>query len=334
LNNSYFGFEQLKIKTFASWTVKGVIALAVLYYIRIAILANWEKVSGYGWDFNPGFMAFSVAMFFIAYAYLAWTWGKVLKYTGHEVSFGDAWDIYFIGNLGRYIPGKVWTIAGTAWAADRKGLPPVKAGTASVFAQAYSMISSLVFFAVFLILRGVRTDGIRLEWAAPFILLFVVIFMVPRNLERIINRILAAIGRENISLGLTMGKAVRIVGLYFISWLLFGAAFWLFMAAVTEDTSSSPVLLTAVFAAAYVGGFLAVFVPGGLGVRESLMSVLLAGMVPPGVGLLVAFLMRLVVTLVEMICVALILLRKGLSHVKGETASGKRQQNGRLNPEG
>ncbi|MHB9029226.1 MAG: lysylphosphatidylglycerol synthase transmembrane domain-containing protein [Candidatus Latescibacterota bacterium] len=314
----------MKIKTVASWTVKGLLALAVLYYIRVTVLANWEQVSGYAWDFNPVLMGISLAVFFVAYAWLAWTWGKVLGYAGHDVSFSVAWDIYFIGNLGRYIPGKVWTIAGTAWIADRKGLPPVKTATASVFAQAYSMISSLVFFAVFLILRGDRLEGMRLEWAAPLMLLFAAVFMVPRNLERILNRMLAALGRESISLGLTIGKAARIVGLYFISWLLFGAAFWLFVAAVTGDTSVSLIFLTAVFAAAYVGGFLAVFVPGGLGVRESLMSVLLSGTVPPGVGLLVAFLVRLAATLIEIICVLLILIRKGFSHVKGETAFGKR----------
>jgi hypothetical protein len=54
------------------------------------------------------------------------------------------------------------------------------------------------------------------------------------------------------------------------------------------------------------------------------MSVLLAGTVPPGVGLLLAFLVRLMVTLIEILCVLLILIRKGFSHVKGETAFGKR----------
>ncbi len=309
-------------KKIISAAAKIIIAIAVLYYIWRTVLANWEQVRGYSWDFNPGLMGLSAAVFFGAYALLAWIWGRVLFYTGHAASYRDAWDIYFIGNLGRYIPGKVWTIAGTAWMADRRGLPPVTVGTASVFAQAYSVISSLVFFALFLIFRGVRIDGFPLEWSLPFILAFIAVFMIPRNLEKIINRMLSALGRESITLGLTVGRAVRITGWYFLSWILFGIAFWLFVTAVTGDRSSSPFVLTAVFAAAYVGGFMAVFVPGGLGVRESLMSVLLAGSLPHGVGLLIAFLVRLLVTLVEMVCVLIILIRKGFRYGTKETVGG------------
>lgn len=309
-------------KAIVSATVKILITLAVLYYVWLTVLDNWAQVSGYAWDFDPGLMALSAVMFCAAYVYLAWVWGKVLEYTGHRVPFRDAWDTYYIGNLGRYIPGKVWTIAGTAWIADRRGLPPVKTGTAAVFAQAYSIISSFVFLALFLILQGVRVEGIRFEWLAPLIVLFTGIFIVPGNLERVINRMLAALGRESISLGLTVGKAVRIVWWYFLSWLLFGVAYWLFMAAVTNDRSLSLIVLTAVFSAAYVGGFLAVFVPGGLGVRESLMSVLLAGSVPHGVGLLTAFLVRLLVTGIELFCVLIILIRKGFVYGTKETVGG------------
>ncbi len=316
--------KKVRIKPIVSLSAKSVICLAVVYYIFRTVFANWGQMSGYAWDFQPGLMTLSVGMFFVAYAYLVWVWGRVLMYTGNGVSYRDAWSIYFFGNLGRYVPGKVWAVAGTAWMADRKGLPPMKAGTASVFAQAYSIISSLVFFAVFLILKSARPNGMRLEWIVPFLLVFAAAFMIPRNLERIINRALSSLGKESVSLGLTFGKAVRIVGLYFISWVLFGIAFRFFMASFAAGFSGSLFLMIAVFAASYVGGFLAVFAPGGLGVRESLMSALLAGSVSQGTGLLAAFLVRLLVTGIELFCVSIVLvtIRKGFVYGKKETVAG------------
>lgn len=315
------GMPQMKIRALISTAVKILLTLVVFYYVWITVHANWAQVRGYSWDFNPALMGVSALMFWAAYAYLAWVWGKVLEYTGHGVSYRDAWDTYYIGNLGRYIPGKVWTIAGTAWIADRRGLPAAKTGTASVFAQAYSIISSFVFLAFFLIIKGAHVDGLDFRWLIPLIIVFTVVFIIPHNMEWLINRMLSALGRDSISLGLTVGKASRIVCWYFISWLLFGVAYWLFMAAVTNDSSLSLVILTAVFSAAYVGGFLAIFVPGGLGVREGLMSVMLAGTVPQAVGILTAFLVRLLVTAIELVCVLIIPLRKGFAYAKKETAA-------------
>jgi len=307
-----------------SVAAKTALFLIISYFVGKTILANREQVSAYAWDFDPALMGLSLLAFFGAYAFLAWTWGKVLRYAGHPISFKDAWEIYFIGNLGHYIPGKVWTVAGVAYMAERKGIPPMAAGAAVVFAQAYSIISSLAFFPAFLILSAGESSWLRLEWAIPAILAFVGIFMFPGNLERMLNRVLAFMGKERISLDLTPGKAVRITVLYTISWGMFGAAFWLFVSAVTRDGTVSPVLLTAVYALSYVAGYLAFFAPGGLGVREGAASCLLSSAMSPGVAVLVTFLVRLPSTLVEIFCVLLILLRKGFSYVKSETAAGKR----------
>ena len=287
------------------------VAIIIAWYIWKTVVANWNQVSAYNWDFDPLFMTLSVLVFTAAYVFLAWVWGKVLTYVEQPVSFRDAWDIYFVGNLGRYIPGKVWTIAGTALMAGRRGVCPVTAGTASVFAQAYSVISSFVFFGFFLIFWPNDLPGIGFEWLSLLLFVFTVVFMIPSNMERAVNFMLRFLCRETVSLGLTVGKASRIVGWYFLSWLMFGAAFWLFVISVTGDRSINPLFLSGAYAVAYVLGFLAFFVPGGLGVREGLLSVLLAAVMPVGVALLIAFLLRLLVTAIELACVSVMFFRKG-----------------------
>lgn len=313
----------MSVRRVLSIAGKIAIFLVLAYFIWKTVLANWGQISVYSWDFNPVFMGLSFLMFFVGYMFLAWTWGRVLRYTGYPVPFRDAWEIYFIGNLGHYIPGKVWTVAGVAYLAERRGIPPMVAGAAAVFAQAYSMISSLAFFPVFLILWKSEPSWIHLEWAIPAVILFVAIFMFPANMERTLNIALSLFRRDRVSLGLTAGKAVRITGWYFISWLLFGTAFWLFVISVTGDRTLSPLLLTGAYATAYVAGYLAFFVPSGLGIREGVAGCLLASAMPTGVALLVTFLVRLPVTLVEIICVLIILIRKGFPYGKNEATPGK-----------
>ncbi len=306
-------------------TGKLALALLVAYFVIRTVLSNWGQIRCYGWDFDPLYMGLSFGVFAAAYLFLAWIWGRVLRYTGYPVSYRDAFEIYFIGNLGHYIPGKVWTVAGVAWLAERRGIPPVVAGAAAVFAQAYSIISSLAFFPVFLIFSNTTPSWMRPGLMIPAILLFVGFFLFPVNMERALNFALSLLKRERVSLGLTLGKALRLTGMYFVSWVLFGIAFRFFVIAVTGNHGISPVLLTGAYATAYMVGYLAFFVPSGLGVRESVAGYLLASVMPAGVALLVTFLVRLPVTLVEILCVLIVLIRKGLPYGKNETNGGKQR---------
>jgi uncharacterized membrane protein YbhN (UPF0104 family) len=73
-----------------------------------------------------------------------------------------------------------------------------------------------------------------------------------------------------------------------VSWVLYGAAFFLFLHAFTNVPSSALVASTGVNALSFLAGYLAVPVPGGIGVRESAMTILLNPMLPAGVAAVVA----------------------------------------------
>jgi len=292
--------------------LKLAVILAVIIFIAGRIAVDWETVKSFDWQIHPLLITLSFAVFFGAYALLVRIWSVVLASLGYTVSYGDAWDIYFIGNLGRYIPGKVWTVAGIAYMAGKSGIPAVIAGTSAVCAQAYSILSSFVFFVMFLIFKSADFAGYRSIWILPVPIILMVIFLRPAHLERVLNSVLVRLGRKPVSIELTTAAALKITGLYLLSWFLFGGAFWLFVAAVTGDITFNPLFLAGAYAVSYVGGFLAFFVPGGIGVREGILSVLLTGTVPAGVAVVIAVSSRLVITCVELVCVAIVFIRKGL----------------------
>jgi uncharacterized membrane protein YbhN (UPF0104 family) len=82
-------------------------------------------------------------------------------------------------------------------------------------------------------------------------------------------------------------------------WLLYTGAFWLF---VTGLGFSVPALSTAsAFAAAYVLGYVMVFAPAGLGVREGFLVALLSPQMGAASAGAVALIARLWMTLVEVV---------------------------------
>ena len=88
-----------------------------------------------------------------------------------------------------------------------------------------------------------------------------------------------------------LGTAVTL-----LSWIAYGLAFWM-LARGTFDTASFSLLqATGVFAAGYIVGLLALFAPGGVGVRELVYVALLAPVFGSGGALALSAASRLLLT--------------------------------------
>ena len=80
---------------------------------------------------------------------------------GHEVGLIPSLRVFFTANLGRYLPGKLWQVAGLAYLARGEGIPAGTATGAAILGQAFSLAgATLVGSAVLLgIGRGSALGG-------------------------------------------------------------------------------------------------------------------------------------------------------------------------------
>jgi hypothetical protein len=312
--------------------LKVVIVAVVLFFIVRTLLGDWETVRSFDWEIDLRGLLMSLPAFIGAYAFLALAWWRVLHALGFEVSYMTAWDIYFIGNLGRYIPGKVWAIAGVAWMGGRAGMSKTATGTAAVYAQAYSILAAFVFSAVLFILSSESGVGLP-DWLPLWpmvgaVIVLVAVFVIPGNLERVLNMLLRRVGKQELKFGLTFRDAATLIIWYLMSWVVFGAAMHLFIEAVTGESPFTILYLAGVYAVAGTVGFLAFFVPGGIGIREGVIVLLLGTSLPNGVAVVIAAAVRMIVTIVELLCAGSIVMRKGFIHhgeTKTEVESGGNQ---------
>src|SRR5262245_9558698 len=90
--------------------LKWIAVIAVLFFVGLKVSEYWAEIralpitSHLDWTM----MGASAACVFASYAILIWTWQRTVRAWGERLGFGDAARIWFISNLGRYIPGKVW----------------------------------------------------------------------------------------------------------------------------------------------------------------------------------------------------------------------------------
>ncbi|MDX1568395.1 MAG: lysylphosphatidylglycerol synthase domain-containing protein, partial [Longimicrobiales bacterium] len=121
------------------WTVRGlqlVLTVAVTWFILDRVGISTSDIVGLEERWlrpSPGVLAMASAVFLGGLFLSAAFWGRMVgELGGPSLSFSRSASIYFASNLGRYIPGKVWQLAGLAYLAKREGVPAATATAAAV----------------------------------------------------------------------------------------------------------------------------------------------------------------------------------------------------------
>jgi uncharacterized protein YjeT (DUF2065 family) len=238
----------------------------------------------------------STALLLVFYVMHAGLWrGMTAELGGKRPTFRTALYIYFISGLGRYIPGKLWQIAGLALLAQRAGFSAVAATAASVIAQFAFITTGLLYLALMLPAWGGAAPALL---ALAAITIVVVAYRARHWTAMHIKRLQPAVDMLD---RLTAGNALKWWLGYGLSWIILGAAFVLFTSAFVALAPSALRHVAGAVAAAYLGGLLAIFSIAGLGVREAVMGLLLVTVMPAPAALVVAVASRLWFTAGELL---------------------------------
>src|SRR6266545_3537702 len=98
--------------------------IVVLALIGRSIARNWAAFPSVHvtLDIRIGWLVASVATVFITYAIQIESWRRMLRGWEQRLPFTGAARAWCLANLGRYIPGKVWSVAGLVVLAERAGI--------------------------------------------------------------------------------------------------------------------------------------------------------------------------------------------------------------------
>ncbi len=279
---------------------------AVLWFAGRQLVGQWAGVRALLVAAHPawGVILLSYVPVLIAYAVLIQIWRGMLAAWGQggRLSSWQGTRIWFVSNLGRYVPGKVWQIATMGIMAQRRGVSPVAAAGSSLVVNLANVASGFVVVlatgaAVFrsfadagpragILVAAILAAGLLLlpvafAWAAPLI---------------------ARLTRQRVVLPRLPARAVWLAAIgTAVAWVLYGVAFRLFCAALVPHTAGATSFYIASYTGSYLVGYLALFAPGGLVVREAMLVASLTnlGLMTAPEAWLVALASRLWLTVVE-----------------------------------
>lgn len=283
---------------------------ATAYFIVDYLARYWSSVTDYDWSIEPAWLLLSVTAFLAFYLSQAAVWVVLLRGLGMACAFWPAASIWARSILARYVPGSVFMFVGRAWMHHSQGLPIERVSAAMVYEQALGLASALVTVAILFPFWEYRPGVTAVSLAAIPIL---VALMHPRIFVPLADRLLRLAHRQPLGVSLPFGRVLVLMGYFVCAWLVCGFGAWALARGVAGlDIASLPLVIVG-YAFAYVVGMVAFVFPSGLGVREVILGASLAGRLPGGVALAWALLLRVWVTVLELLFVGLTTLREAVA---------------------
>jgi hypothetical protein len=220
---------------------------------------------------------------------------------GFDVRYPAAVGLLFIPMLGKYIPGKVWSVLAAFWVYSRVGIPKPVAATCTGMAIILSYVSALLVATM----SGAVDASVAGFWLPMLLAAALLACIHPAVFYPLINWGLRVLGRDEIDSTLSFPALLRLLVLDTVGWGLYGAGFFFVVGSVTGGATPSLVHLMGLFALAQALGFAAIFAPSGIGVREGVFVIGLAPVVGEGAAIVIAGLCRVWQTLLELVLTAI-----------------------------
>ena len=242
----------------------------------------------YNWNFHAGWFLLAVLGHIITLAAFSKTWCFLVAGFGHDVPLKYGFKISYIMNLGRYIPGKIWPIFGMVHYARQIKMTEEAAVSSWVLAQLFALpsaflagLTGLLLYPRLLSLAPGELQQILLIFlAAGAFTVSAALITWPDHSFTIVNKLLRKFGRPELRFHLTSKMAAKVYLGYVMCWILYGISFWLFLKSILPDPIIGVPEAATAFILAYQLGYVALFAPGGIGVRE----LVLTGALSPYVG--------------------------------------------------
>jgi uncharacterized membrane protein YbhN (UPF0104 family) len=303
-----------KLFKFAQW----IFAAAVLFFAARSLGTQWTRVQPrlshiqFGWQW----IGVATMLVLLTYALLIEGWRRVLGAWDSHLPFPQAARIWFLSNLGKYVPGNIWSLTAMGVMARERGLSALAAAGSSVIMQAMSLATGTAIVMV----TGAKLLGQPVLVGVSVVVLVGILLSAPRFLPPLAVWIGSLIGRDIVPPTVPAASIWTAAVASTLSWLLYGLAFQLFVHGLLGSSPGEISSYIAVYTAAYILGFISPIAPAGLGVREFTLAAFMTqlGLANEADAALVAIAARLWLTIVELVPSGLYVAtgakRKSLSH--------------------
>jgi uncharacterized membrane protein YbhN (UPF0104 family) len=274
------------------------IGIAGLAFVFRRLIADWDTIRHSIAGARVGSLVLALLLGLLSMTGIGLVWRQILGHLGARVPIREALHRYFVGQLGKYVPGGIWPVVGRAEMARRSGV----GGKAAYLSTMYSLVATyagaFVTAAVASLLpAAVPSSWWWSRWMLPALVVGALLLhpQVLRRVVAILGRLSASVRRIEVP---RWRETIGAIALHIPSWIGISTATWLVVIAYGGAAPWWALLL--VTPLAWLAGFVVIASPGGIGVRE---AVLVAAISPwdPELSAAIALTARLIFVIVDLL---------------------------------
>ncbi len=283
--------------------VRFAFLLVALGFGAWAIAGRWTEVADGFTRLSWPLLAGSLVAVLAALTAGMMMWRALRADLGSPLRFTDAAKVFFVGQLGKYIPGSLWPVLAQMEMGKDLGVPRPRSAAAFFLTYPIYLVSGLAVALV--TLPAFAGDSVAGYAWMLLLLPLLVVGLHPRVVNAVLGFGLKLIKRPPLERPLTRRGVLTSVGWAFAGWAAYGVHLALIVAGLGAPGARALVLSLGAFALAWCLGFIVVIAPAGAGVREVAMVAALAPVLDGGSTIAAALCSRLVVSAGDLVCAGL-----------------------------
>ncbi|WFE28685.1 lysylphosphatidylglycerol synthase domain-containing protein [Solwaraspora sp. WMMD791] len=256
------------------------VVLLVVGVVTVLRTQDWTPVVELAASLDPvtGYLAVAAAIGINCLGLVlgVLSWRAVFVDLGARVHTWTALRIFFVGFLVKFVPGRFVAVPVLLRLGRQVDVGPVR--LASVFAVSWSIVA-LTGLTIG-IAAGPAVVGGGVWWLLLAALPVVILLIRPQLLDRAVRFATRLLRRPQLQFGATPGGVRRAIVAQALSWWVSGHHLWVLAVVAGAPPGRSYLVCVAGFGLATVTGLLVMVAPDGIGVREAVLVVGLATVMP------------------------------------------------------
>ncbi len=276
--------------------VKVALLVAVLAFAAAFVVREWDAIvaalSRLRWEMLVG--AFVFALISLMTSVVAWR--AILAGLGSRLPILATGRVFFLGQLGKYLPGGVWPVVAQAELSREYGVPRSRSASTSLVHMLLTLVVGIVVATVTLSL--VSGAVLSEYWWLSLIGIAGAGLLAPPAFNRLIALAFRLIRRPRPE---PVGARDLAVACLWVTatWVALGTHMWLLVRALAPEAPDTWLIGTGAFALAWVAGFVVVFLPAGAGAREAALALALSPVMGPADAVALALISRVLLLVAD-----------------------------------
>jgi uncharacterized membrane protein YbhN (UPF0104 family) len=280
-------------------TLTVVFVCVIFFFLIRSLITNWNQIPFTELRFNTFYIVISFFCLAVYFSLLARGWSSIVAELGSKVPYGKAFWIVSTSQIAKYVPGGIWYTVGRVYLARTEKVKEEIGLLSVVFETFLLMLTNLILFLVSV--NFIRGEAYLSPYLSATFIVVILILLYPPLLNKLLNLGLRVLKKPTVKLHARYLSILKISTYFFALWIAqIAGYFFLINSIYSVGASQLPNLATA-YTLSWITGFIVLFAPGGIGVREGMMTLLLSSILPLPLAIAISFITRVWITIFEVL---------------------------------